>query len=239
MRETDHDSRPGELRIVVDDREGPSGLPAAVQSVWPDTVVGRLPVGDVEVGPRILVERKTVRDFVASLDDGRLFRQAYALNSVCGRPLIIIEGEDATEVLGLSPESLQGVLLSLLVGYRIPLLRTGSVAETAVIVGRIARQERKRLARTTRRDRQPASPGRQALDILGTIPGIGDERARRLVDEFGGVRAVANATEKDLSRVKGIGPVSARAATRALGSHAAGSARDHRISSTRSERSSS
>ena len=203
------------LLVVVDDRESASRLPGAVAAAWANTCVGRLPVGDVQVGERILIERKTVRDFVASLEDGRLFRQAYALNAACRRPLILIEGEDATDLLGLTGEALRGVLLSLLVGYRIPVFRTDSVLDTAKTVGRIARQEARRLARAAARKRGPTR-GRKTLDVLGCVPGVGDLRARSLVDEFGSVRAIADQTEKDLVRVKGIGPVTARNTARVL-----------------------
>lgn len=94
-------------------------------------------------------------DFVASLKDDRLFRQAKALNEVCGRPLLIVEGEDAFAALGLPPEALRGVLLALLVGYRIPLLRTVSVDETALTIARVAAQERRRLGPGPRRPRSP------------------------------------------------------------------------------------
>jgi len=218
MTGTDPPTGRTSLRIVVDDREGASRLPAAIASVWPNTAVGRLPIGDVEVGPRVLIERKTVRDFVASLEDGRLFRQAHGLNSVCHRPLIVLEGEDAMDLLGLPAEAFRGVLLSLMLGYRIPVLRTGTVAETAAIVGHIAKQEIRRLARAgARRKTGGAKPGRETLDVLSCIPGIGDFRARKLVDEFGSVRGVANASEKDLTRAPGIGPASARKTASTLG----------------------
>ncbi|MEN8150439.1 MAG: ERCC4 domain-containing protein [Planctomycetota bacterium] len=203
------------LRVVVDDREGASRLPGAVAAAWANTLVGRLPVGDVQVGERILVERKTLRDFVSSLEDGRLFRQAHALNAACRRPLILLEGEDAFDLLGLSGEALRGVLLSLLVGYRIPVFRTDSVLDTAATVGRIARQEARRIARAAARRRGP-TPGRKALDVLGCVPGVGDLRARSLVDEFGSVRKIAQLTEEQLVQAKGIGPATAKNTARAM-----------------------
>ncbi len=204
------------LRIVVDDRERAAGLPEAVATLWPETYVGRLPAGDVEIGPRILVERKTMTDFAASLADGRLFRQAHGLSRAASHPLLILEGEDSLDAAGIPPRALRGVLLTLLVGYRLPLLRTGSLSETAVWLARIAKQESRRLAR---RDRPaPRTPVREALDILGAVPGVGDARARRLVRAFGSIRAVLAASEEELAATPGIGPAIARSVARAGGS---------------------
>ena len=198
-----------QIEITVDDRESASGLPEAVAALWTPTRVGRLAVGDVEVGPRVIVERKTVHDLVVSLRDGRLFRQAYALGSAAPRPLLIVEGEDGFAAAGVPPDSLRGLLLTLTIGYRIPLLRTGSTVETAVTIARIAEQEARRAARRGRPHPDRPSPERAALAILGTIPGIGDEKARRLVETFGSVRSVAQASEEELTAAAGIGRRSA------------------------------
>jgi Fanconi anemia group M protein len=202
------------LPVTVDDRERASDLAGEVARRWRPTRVGRLPVGDVEIGSRVLVERKTVADFVISLEDGRLFRQAGALAQACERPLLVVEGEDPLDAARIDPEGLRGVLLTLLVGFRIPMLRTACVAETAESVARVARHETRRCGR---RPHAEPTKSRQALDVLASIPGVGDERARRLLDEFGSVRGVATASEEDLQRVERVGRVLARAIARVLG----------------------
>jgi len=205
------------ITITVDDRENPSGLPAVLSAIWPRVAVGRLPVGDIEIGSRILVERKTVHDFVASLADGRLFSQAYALNGACQRPLLIVEGTDPTPLMNVPVQSLRGALLTLAVGYRIPVLRTDHVQETAVFVAQLARQEARRTERWAERDATPPQRKQQrvAMDVLGAIPGVGDLRARQLIDRFGAVRAVLAASEADLTDVPDVGPATARSVRRA------------------------
>jgi Fanconi anemia group M protein len=205
------------LRIVVDERDGRSGLPEAVARLWPRTFAGRLPVGDVEIGPRVLVERKTVADFVASLEDGRLFRQAAALTQTSTNPLLVVEGEDPFDAARLPPEALRGVLLTLMVGFRLPLLRTGSPDETALTVARIATHEERRLARREAPEGVRPTAARRAMEVLASIPGVGDDRARRLLDSFGTVAAVAAASEEDLRAAPGIGPATARAIREACG----------------------
>ena len=211
---------PTPLPIVVDDRERLSGLPEALATVWQDVAVGRLPAGDIEIGARILIERKTVHDLFASLADGRLYSQAYVLNGACQRPLIIVEGTDAAPLMNVPVQSLRGALLTLAVGYRIPVLRTDDVHETAAFVAHIAEQEMRRMERWTqnRTPRPQRKQQRVAMDVLGAIPGVGDLRARQLIDRFGAVGAVLAASEAQLEDVAHVGPATARAVRRAAGS---------------------
>jgi Fanconi anemia group M protein len=203
------------LQIVIDDRERASGLSAAVVALWPSSVEGRLVVGDVEIGPRVIIERKSLPDFVASIRDSRLFSQAFALSRVATRPLLLLEGTEPASILDLRPEQFHGVLLTLMLSFRVPVLRTSSVDESAAVIARIARHELRWLARRASPPR--ARPARQALDVLTSIPGLGDERARRLLREFGSVAGVVAAEPRDLQRVSGIGPETARSVRSALG----------------------
>jgi len=200
-----------QLRIVVDDRERAAGLADAVARLWSPVYEGRLAVGDVEIGPRVLVERKTVADFAISLADGRLFRQAKMLTDASDHPLLVLEGEDGFDATGLSPNGLRGVLIKLLVGFRLPLLRTATTVETAMSLARIARQEANRLSGRGRGGSPLRTKARATLEVLGTIPGIGDEKARRLVRHFGTLRRVLGASEQELQATPGVGPETARA----------------------------
>ena len=208
--------RPGRprLRIIVDDREPRPGVADAIGARWDDVVVGRLDVGDIAIGARVLVERKTVADFVSSTHDGRLFRQMYAISQACHAPLLIIEGEDALDAAGLAPRALRGTLLMILTGYRVPMLRTESVEETAEIVVHLAEREERRAARAE----QPPEPrpARVALSVLAAVPGVGDLRARRLLHALGSVKGVVSADDDTLLDVDDIGPATVRAIRRAF-----------------------
>ena len=199
---------PAPLTVAVDDRERRPGLADAIAALGRRVAVTRLPVGDVEIGPRVLVERKTVADFVLSVEEGRLFEQAFALRGACWRPLLIVEGEEPYDAARLSSRTLRGILASLLVGYGLPILRTASIAETAEWIETIAVREERRLARGARRATKPDA--RIAMDVLGAIPGVGDGRARRLVERFGTVGAALAAGEAELMEVPGIGRQTAR-----------------------------
>ncbi|MCE9637677.1 MAG: nuclease [Planctomycetes bacterium] len=205
---------PARLRIIVDDREPRPGVADAIGARWDDVVVGRLDVGDVAIGARVLVERKTVADFVVSIEDGRLFRQMYAISHACHAPLLIVEGEDALDAVRIAPRALRGTMLTILTGYRVPMLRTESVEETAEILVHLAEQEERRAARAA----QPTEPrpARVALGVLAAVPGVGDHRARRLLQSLGSVKQVVAADDDTLLEVPDIGPATVRAIRRAF-----------------------
>jgi ERCC4-type nuclease len=52
---------------------------------------------------------------------------------------------------------------------------------------------------------RPKGKRKKQLFILQGLPGVGSERAARLLDEFGSVEAVVTATSEELQSVKGIG----------------------------------
>lgn len=53
-------------------------------------------------------------------------------------------------------------------------------------------------------------PEERAVGVLASFPLVGEERARRLLERFGSLREVLNASVEELCRVEGIGPKIAR-----------------------------
>jgi DNA excision repair protein ERCC-4 len=203
------------VQIVVDDRERPSGVVTELEKAGKAIVkVEHLSVGDYCIDDAVLIERKTAADFAQSLMDGRLFSQAGRMSSSPFRPAYIIEGT-STEWggLGVSREALQGALVTLMLIFDLPVFRSIEPAETARLIYYIGSQ----LVRL----RDPGyTPYRQAkakrkktrqLRVLQSLPGIGTDRAKKLLERFGTVRACIGATPAELSEVEGIGSKTAAA----------------------------
>jgi DNA excision repair protein ERCC-4 len=203
------------VQIVVDDRERPSGMVAELEKTGKAIVrVEHLSIGDYCVDGAVLIERKTAADFAQSLMDGRLFSQAGRMSSSPFRPAYIIEGTSAEwSVLRVSREALQGALVTLMLIFDVPVFRSAELAETARLIYYIGSQ----LVRL----RDPGyTPYRQAkakrkktrqLRVLQSLPGIGTDRAKKLLERFGTVRACITATPAELSEVEGIGSKTAAA----------------------------
>lgn len=200
------------LRVVADVRERGSGVLAALKEPGDVCVsVRRLDVGDYVVDGRVIVERKTLDDLVVSILDARLFRQSSRMLRSPYRPLFIIEGRARDLRRRLARRKVQGALVTVSLIFDIAVLRTRDPVETAWLLHRIGEQLRVRTARGVAA-RRPTPRDRRArqLHLLDTIPGVGVGRAERLLDAFGTLTAVLNASESDLAAVRGIGPQTAR-----------------------------
>jgi DNA excision repair protein ERCC-4 len=203
------------VEIVVDDRERPSGVIAELEKAGKAIVkVERLSVGDYCVDSAVIIERKTAADFAQSLMDGRLFSQAGRMASSPFRPAYIIEGTSAEwGGLRVPREALQGALVTLMLIFDVPVFRSTEPAETARLIYYIGSQ--------MVRLRDPGyTPYRQAkakrrktrqLRVLQSLPGVGADRAKKLLQRFGTVRACIAATPAELCEVEGIGSKTAAA----------------------------
>lgn len=198
------------LRIVIDDRERNQDLLRvlnAMEGVKLDCE--RLEIGDFRINEAVLIERKTAADFAASLIDGRLFSQASRLVQSPLRPAYIIEGTaEDWKSLKIKRPALQGALISLMLVFDIPVLRSNDPEETARLVvyasqqffraqndGWVPTRQIKAKRRSTRQRR-----------VLQSLPGIGPDRAKRLLAHFGSVRACLSADADELATLPGIGP---------------------------------
>ena len=200
------------VQIVADDRENAGGVIEALRGMDGVAVeVQRLPVGDFLVEEKFAVERKTLADFGRSVVDARLFKQAAALVQGTRRAVLILEGTAADlGAGGVSRMALQGALITVSVFYGLAVLRARDAAETARLLVYLGRQARQFAhGGLTRPGYRPKGKRARQLFVLQGLPGIGPERACRLLERFGSVQAVAAARAADLAAVNGIGETTA------------------------------
>ena len=197
-----------QITVIADDRESKNQVIKFLSDMKNVSVaVKRLSVGDYIVDNQVVFERKTLNDFARSIVDGRLFSQAIRLaNSKC-RTVLILEGtsKDLTEI-GVSREAMQGALITISLLLGIPVLRSKDPFESANLILYSSRQI-KLIGRKIfqRHGYKPKGKRKQQLFILQGLPGIGSERAVRLLNAFGSVEAVVTATSEELQSVAGIG----------------------------------
>lgn len=78
-------------RVVIDVREFRSALPSLLHGNNMVIVPCQLKVGDYILTPDICVERKSIRDLIASLRNGRLYSQTETMLQYYKNPLLLIE----------------------------------------------------------------------------------------------------------------------------------------------------
>ena len=131
--------------ISIDHREGKSALAARLRQEGLTVEIVNLPVGDVKISDRILIERKGTRDFVDSLLDGRLLDQATRLVGAAPRAMLIIEGKDLFQHRAVHGQAIMGALATLTLDYGLPVVTSTDTAETARFIAVSARRESKML----------------------------------------------------------------------------------------------
>jgi ERCC4-type nuclease len=169
--------------------------------------VKRLVLGDYLVDDRLLFERKALQDFASSLIDGRLFRQMTRLAGSKYKGILILEGtgKDLSKT-GVRREAMQGALITISLVLGIPILRSQSPSESAHLILYAAQQINYFAGGGLPRwGSRPKGKRKRQLFILQGLPGVGSERASRLLVKFGSVQAVVGASCEELQTVDGIG----------------------------------
>lgn len=196
------------IHIIADDREGKSGVIESLGGFENVNVdIQRLSIGDYQVDSRLIFERKTLKDFAVSIIDGRLFKQMSRMANSDSRGVLILEGTiNKTVDLGVTREAMQGALITVSLVLGIPVLRSKDAFETAKLIVYSARQ----IISTAkvggyRQGYRPKDKRKIQIYILQGLPGVGLERAGRLLDSFGSVEAVISASSSELQSVYGIG----------------------------------
>ena len=193
-------------KIVIDDRETSSKVVEVLSDLGAAIALKRLPQGDFAIGDRILVERKTARDFVDTLIDRDLLGQVKAMAEAVTRPIVIIEGGDLYSQRDIHPNAIRGVLAALTVDMGVSLLFTTDAEDTAKMLFVIAkREESERGERKVHPHKSYHSVREEQEYIVSAFPEIGLRNARLLLAHFGSVRAIVNAELEELVAVKGIG----------------------------------
>lgn len=194
--------------IEIDYRERDSKIIEILRAKKNITVEEKkLFIGDYLINKHIAVERKTTRDFVISIIDGRLFSQASRLKRYAEVQLMIIEGTDLFYTgYEIDPQAIKGAIVSLSVSWQIPLIFSKSPDGTAEILVMAGIQDVKYRDEILKRaGRRPRRLLTRKLFLLQGLPGIGPKIAKRMLEHFGSVEKVIAASEHEISCVEGIG----------------------------------
>jgi Fanconi anemia group M protein len=199
-------STPQGPKIVIDDRETSSKVVEVLSGLGTAITLQRLAHGDYAIGDRILVERKTARDFVDTLINRDLLGQVKAMAETVTRPILIIEGGDLFVQRDVHPNAIRGVLAAIAVDMGVTLLYTDNAEDTAQMLFVIAkREESERGERSLHVHKSYHSLAEEQEYIVSAFPEIGLKSARLLLAHFGSVKAIVNAELPELLAVKGVG----------------------------------
>ena len=209
------------VRIVVDERERNSNIPELLKNAGAVIDFTQLKVGDYVVSSETAVERKTVRDLISSIYDGRLFVQCSDLVKYYQKPLLVVQGNIAD--LAESSEDMEDIdvklhaermpiaydaLITIAMEFRIPTIHTPAAEQTAqllvTLVNRSLR-EGKATGPLLRKIKKENPINIQQLSVLASLPGVGEKLAARMLKKFHTPIRALNASAAELATIPGFG----------------------------------
>jgi DNA excision repair protein ERCC-4 len=209
-------------RIIVDERERPSGVPDELRSLGAPVEYRVLDVADYVVGS-YAVERKSVRDFVSSLYSGRLFDQAHRLGEAYQTSMLVVEGNLWEELKHRrNPRSLWGALISSVLDFGLNVFFTPDGKQTAQFLFTLGKGGRHTGGSggppVVVRKPRSQELNRIQLSVLSSLPGIGPQMAGQLLGYFGSLRNVFSASMTEIAVGAGLGRSRALTVTKLLDS---------------------
>lgn len=207
-------------RIVIDEREKNSGIPDLLRRAGAVIDFAQLKVGDYVVSPETAVERKTIRDLVSSIYDGRLFVQCSDLVKHYQKPLLVVQGniaelaeipEDTDKDVKKLAERMPlayDALATVATEFRIPIIHTPSADQTAQLLVTLVNkslQEGKATGPLLRKIKKENPVYIQQLSVLSSVPGVGEKLATRMLEKFHTPKRALNASAAELATIPGFG----------------------------------
>jgi DNA excision repair protein ERCC-4 len=210
------------VRIVVDERERNSNIPELLKNAGAVIDFTQLKVGDYVVSSETAVERKTVRDLISSIYDGRLFLQCSDLVKYYRKPLLVVQGNIAelgetsedvedTDDIKLHTERIllaYDALITVATEFRIPIIHTPSAEQTAQLLVTLVNrslQEAKATGPLLRKIKKENPIHIQQLSVLASLPGVGEKLAARMLKKFHTPIRALNASAAELATIPGFG----------------------------------
>lgn len=221
-----HPSFSKESRVVIETQSGKHNV---------DVEIAVLTLGDILIArddeTAVLIERKSFRDFVVSIRNNRLWEQLLGMmraEEVRGLPIkrkllavhgnfsdyLFHHGEEHAESVEKFWSSMMGAILTTFFVYGIPLvMMENDDAFYAFLVTELKREidgknddvPESRWYRDWRKSPWELPTRDDKRILLSAIPMIGEEHARNLMEHFGTIANVANASIEELQEVPGIG----------------------------------
>jgi Fanconi anemia group M protein len=187
--------------IIVDYKEKESGVVQTLANTDILIKLENLDVGDYIVGD-LIIERKNILDFINSIIDGRLYNQLEKLKDK--KPILILEGtEDSLGIdTNISISYIRTLILKIILEYKIPIIRTSDFLETANYLYLLAKNYNK-FPNIPEKVKNYEDLDEVKLEILKSIPGIGENLALKLLERFKSLKNIFLANKTDLENIVG------------------------------------
>ena len=192
--------------IRVSPRVAAHSLEEALVRVGFVPVPEELECADIVVSDRVAVTVRTVREFIEEMDEGDILSRLGKMRHQYLHPILIVQGPAEGRGTQAGNAAIYDALGALLSEFRISVLSTVDEDETVEVLSSLSRQEGAK--GTARRTGQTTlDPASRQLFLVQGLPNVSATLAQRLLERFGSVKGIAEATPDQLMEVDGVGRV--------------------------------
>ncbi len=192
-------------KIIIDYREKNSLVISELKRQGFEIEFKELKVADYIIR-NVVIERKTISDFISSMINKRLIKQLEELKQY-NNPLLIIEGIEEQELynddnhMHVNPNAIRGFLLSILLKHKIPIMFTKNAFDTAKFIEIISKKKAREMSLNV--NKKNLTKKERLQFILEGFPGIGPKTSRKLLTKFKTIKNIINASEQELKEILG------------------------------------
>lgn len=197
------------MKILLDTRESPETK--EILELFLKSEEKMLPVGDIVYGDSVVYEHKNINDFISSVFDGRLFTQIDAMKNNYPHSYVLVSGT-MTELLETA-ESINrynSIMAAMCSCY----VRGSPVifCDTLINLADVVKVLGEKLTDGKSRDRpiQKTKIEDKRLQFICSLPNINEKRGKAMLEKFGSVSGVLNASEEELQTVYKVGSKTAK-----------------------------
>ena len=196
-------------KVIVDFHEKNSLVASELINLGCEIEFKHLHIGDY-IAKDVIIERKTVSDFISSMLNRRLINQLQQMRQVQNKLLIIEDIEEQElyssdkenkEKSGINANAIRGMLLSIVLSFQVPIILTKNYEDTASFLAILAKKREKEINLNFKKKSRNVKE--QIQYIIEGFPGIGPKTAKKLLKEFKTIKNIINTSDEDLQKVIG------------------------------------
>ena len=185
-------------KIIIDIHEKDSLIPSFLSESKLETEIQSLKIGDYIIRD-IVIERKTISDFISSMISKRLIQQLLELKKY-KRRFLVLEGEINEK--GFNPRAIRGMILSIELDLGIPIIFTKNSEETAKFFEVLAKKQEK-ISDFTLHSKKPQSKKEIMNYVIESFPNIGPKTAKLLLKKLKTIKNIINTPIEEIEKIIG------------------------------------
>lgn len=188
------------IKIIIDNREKNSLVVSELIRIGFEVEYQQMKVGDYLIKD-VIIERKTVKDFLSSMLNRRLIQQLQELQQYQNK-LLIIEGISEEELYnekkeGINANAIRGFLISIVLKFKVPTIFTKNYEDTAKFISVLAKKKpNSELPLNIKK--KTLNKKQQMQYILESFQGIGPTTAKKLLEKHKTLKKIFNLSSEEL-----------------------------------------